>query len=197
MTAFTKNIWGIISGYALLGERRLSNGAHLIGHVPHRAPEAYLHTLFPPASDASIGRARTQLVATDAFDQYIRFLVEHNGANFFLGSLAFNGIRGELISRSSNDRQPFDLVELNRFERPKNAEAEVLFIGSYNWDGSLIYLEPSGRVFVCNKRDATPYARWPNLVDMISHELSRLVQFYDREGRIIDNKAPRIPAGNI
>lgn len=187
----------VINSYAFLGERRLDNGAQLIGHIPHRAPEAYLHTLFPAASAETIRETKTKITAVRAFDQLALFLAEHNGANFFLGSLALNGIRRGLVSRSSEDRQPFDLLELNGFERPKNADPESLFIGSYNWDGSLIFLEPDGEVLVCKKLDATPYARWSSLSEMISTELARLAQFYDREGRVVDKMASRLPAPNI
>jgi hypothetical protein len=187
----------IIKGYSSLGERRLGNGAQLIGHIPHRGPAAYLHTLFPAALRDWIEETSGKVSATEAFGQYAVFLAEHNGANFFLGSLALNGIRRGLISRSSEDRQPFDLVELNSFERPKNADPKCLFVGSYNWDGSLVGVEPDGNVLVCKKLDATPYARWPNLGAMVSTEVVRLAEFFDRDGRIIDKAAPRVPVPNI
>ncbi len=197
MIVFTEKVLSTIHSFAALGERRLSNGAHLIGHVPHRAPEAYLHILFPPASDALIDDAKSRLSAVRAFDQYTQFLIEYNGADFFLGSLAFHGIREGLISRSSDARQPFDLYELNRFGRPKNADPRCLFIGSYNWDGSLVFVAPSGEVFVCKKRDATPYAHWKNISEMVFYELGRLAQFYDIDGREIDSRAPQTPVPNI
>jgi hypothetical protein len=189
-------IQSIINTYAPLGERRLNNGVHLIGHVPDRAAQAYLHTLFPAASAELLVETRAEIFAKEAFDQFALFLTKYNGVNFFLGSLALNGIRQAFVSRSSEERQPFDLLELNRFERPKNADPENLFIGSYNWDGSLIFINPNGAVFVCKKNDATPYAHWPNLSEMISTELVRLAQLFDRAGRVINKATPRIPAQN-
>jgi hypothetical protein len=188
----------IINGYAVLGERILKNGTRLIGHVPHRGTQAYLHLLFSPAPIENIKELKAKLPsAAQALEHYEILLTEHNGAVFFLGSLALNGIRIGLISRSSEDRQPFDLLDLNSFERPKNADPKTLYIGSYNSDGSLIYLEPNGEVLVCKKNDATPYARWANLSEMISTEIPRLAQFYDQNGQVIDKCTSRLPLPNI
>lgn len=187
----------IIEEYAPLGQRVTSSGARLIGHVPHRGPQAYLHIVFPSAKRDSVAAFRSKTKAPKAFDVYADFLSEHNGAIFFLGSLALNGIREGPLSRTVEDRQPFDLDDLNGFERPKNADPETLFVGSYNYDGSLIYIEPSGEVLVCRKGNAIPYAKWPNLGEMISQELLRIAQFYDHEGRVIDKSAKRTPPPNI
>jgi hypothetical protein len=193
----TRTASRIIASYAPLGERRLNNGARLIGHIPHKAPQAYLHILFPAATRELMGQARDKLSAAAAFEQYTVFLSEYNGGNFFLGSLALNGIRRGPISRSAEDRQPFDLVELNSFERPKNAPLGILYIGSYNWDGSLIGIEPDGTILVCRKSDATPLARWPSLSEMLSNEIVRLGEFFDSEGRVIDETAPTVPSSSV
>ena len=183
----TEKELAIIDTRAHLGERRLDNGTHLIGHIPHHAPQAYLHTLFSPATPGLIAKAKSTIFAKEAFDRFIPFLSQYNGADFFLGSLALNGIRFGPLSRSSDERQPFDLLELNSFERPKNADPKDLFIGSYNEDGSLIYMKPDGRVYACKRNDAIPYSYWPNLAEMVSAELSRLDKLFDSDGRVLGN----------
>jgi hypothetical protein len=188
----------VITGYCGLGEHVLEDGTRLVGHIPHRAPKAYLHVLFAPITSDLLLVAREQFGEAEAFECYTQFLKEYNGANFFIGSLVFNGVRSPgLISRSAAVRQPFDLLELNRFRRPPNAAVESVFIGSYNWDGSLIFIEPDGSIGVCSKADATPCARWPSLNEMVSGEIIRLAQFYDSAGRIIDESARRTPKCNL
>jgi hypothetical protein len=44
----------IIDPWAKLGSRQYLNGTWRIGHVPHIAPEAYLHRFLPPISDEDL-----------------------------------------------------------------------------------------------------------------------------------------------
>lgn len=43
-----------IESYEPLGARVLDDGARLIGHVPHVAPEAWFHQIYAPISETQI-----------------------------------------------------------------------------------------------------------------------------------------------
>ena len=183
----------IIFGYTALGERTLSTGVRLIGHVPHRAPEAYLHVLFPPL-DPTLFEPFSHQPYAEASRHYFPFLEVFNGAMFFSGSIELHGVRTRPLTRIGDDAwQPFDITELNQDERPPNAPLDIFLFGSYNWDGSLLFLDSNGKVFVCQRKDVTPFAEWASLELMISSEIIRLAQFFDERGRLIDKTAPRIP----
>ena len=114
----------------------MPNGTRLIGHVPQIAPLAYLHSVFQPLQpeqlvqvEAAIERRLNQSL----IDLYIKA----NGVQIFSGSLNINGLICSL-DRSINSTlsQPFDISTANSFERPQDAENDMIFFGSYKQDGA-------------------------------------------------------------
>jgi hypothetical protein len=166
----------------------------LLGQVPHVAPKAWLHVLFAPIDNEQILVGLEKQMQMMIPIEYRRFLTtEHNGLSLFSSSIELFGYR-ENYNRKSLQFLPFDIVTINTFERPLNAGEDEFFIGSYNWDGSLIYVNTSSsKIFRCERDDSTPLNSWENLDDFLLKEISRLSKLYDQLGREIDADQPKIP----
>ncbi|MCW3122348.1 MAG: / family protein [Flavipsychrobacter sp.] len=180
--------------YKYLGEKILSTDVILIGKAPHIAPQAWLHCLFPPLSykDVELLEREAQHNIPMPYKEFL--LCFGNGISIFN---AFNlyGLR-KILSRTTDEAiwQPFSLDTPNTIERPKNAKDEYLFIGGYNWDGSLLYIDGmTCKVYYCLKRDATPLYEWNSFEEMLVGEVKRIQKHFDKEGRRIDKSVPTTP----
>lgn len=81
---------------------------------------------------------------------------------------------------------PFDLVDPNGAERPKRLEEQLLVIGGYRVDGSLITLNfVSGEASRCSRETGAPSLTWPSFGDFVREELTRLDRIHDDQGRAI------------
>src|SRR5215216_4661514 len=97
------------------GYRRLANGTELFGHVPHVAPEAWLHELFAPLDDEELAVLEQSLKLPLPAD-YAAWLRRSNGGHFFSTALTFDGLR-RTNSRDPELREPFALETPNLWER--------------------------------------------------------------------------------
>lgn len=92
-----------------LGWRTLSNGVRLVGHIPHFAPEAYLHVLFPPLEDGQISLIEQQ-VGRKFHADLKAFYGRSNGLTLFAYSLDFVGLRTSYVRTGDEAWQPFSIV---------------------------------------------------------------------------------------
>ena len=163
------NAWlrDLVARAGAFGYERFDDGMELFGHVPHVAPAAFLHELFPGVSRAQVEDAEEQ-IGRAVPEPYATWLTLMNGCHLFSGALALDGLRVE-------DRiQPFSLADA-QFERPPNAPAEAFFFGSYIPDGSKVYLdECDGRVVRCPRDSARPLNEWSGFEAMLRTEVERL-----------------------
>lgn len=169
-------------------------GAILIGYAPFIAPEAWLNHLFPPLSPQQIydlERSLNQPIP----DEYKQFLMYFsNGLNVLNGKLSLFGLRNNYNRESIDDvRQPFDILIPNLYERPFNATPEMLFIGSYSWDGSQLYISKKGEVVFCSRDDAHPLKQWDSLNHMLISEIQRLYTLFDDSGKQLNKGLPTTP----
>ncbi|SKC85189.1 SMI1/KNR4 family protein [Ohtaekwangia koreensis] len=166
----------------------------LLGQVPHVAPKAWLHVLFAPIDNEKILVGLEKQLQMKIPIEYRKFLTtEHNGLSLFSSSIELFGYRKN-YNRKSLQFLPFDIVTTNTFERPSDAGGDKFFIGSYNWDGSLIYVNTSSsKIFRCERDDSKPLNSWKDLDDFLAKEISRLSKLYDQLGREIDADQPKIP----
>lgn len=178
-------VLGIVSLAEPLGVHVTSMGARLVGHVPHVAPEAYLHIVFPPLSEADMtaleGELRRPLPVA-----YRTLLGVTNGLTLFSGSLSIYGRRTSYVRTGDEARQPFSVVTPNAYERPSNLPADAIIVGGYYEDGSRVYVSASGETVRCDRDDATPLNRWPDLLTMVTEEAQRLMSYFDESGRVRD-----------
>jgi hypothetical protein len=178
-------------GYSLQSDNTV-----LLGQVPHVAPKAWLHVLFAPIDNEEILVALEKELGMKIPTGYRKFLTNaHNGLSLFSSSIELFGYRKN-YNRRSPHFLPFDIVTSNTVERPSNAGMNKFFIGSYNWDGSLIYVDTSSsKIYRCERDDSAPLHSWEDLDDFLAKEISRLSKLYDQLGREIDADEPKIPSG--
>lgn len=183
----------ILRSYETVGVRILENGTRLIGHVPHVAPEAWLHGLFPPLSATDIVRMESELGI-----QIPRMLSEYyarsNGMYAFSHHLYIRGIRRSFSRVGDDAWQPFSIRTPNVDERLRNAKPTSLFIGGYQPDGSKLFIDVAdARVYRCGKLSAKPLNEWPSFDVMLESEVRRLATLFDLQGKILNPSKPTTP----
>jgi len=181
--------------FSKLGINKSLLGATLIGKAPHIAPEAWLNCIYPVISSNEI-EALEQEIGIKMPSSYVMFLnTFSNGLTVLTDTLCLFGKRA-FFNRSNTEyvRQPYDIVNINKYERPKNASDEMLFIGSYDWDGSYLYMMPDQTVHFCHRKDATSLYSWESLYTMLIDEIKRLYGLFDSNGVQIDETVPTVPS---
>ncbi len=188
-----RELWAIVRKSEPLGVRKLPDGTILIGHVPQVAPEAYLHNVFPGLDRKGLNQIES-LIGQPLPEPLRRFYTVFNGLDLFSSSLAIFGLRAN-YSRSGDDAwQPFDITLPNVDERIDNANDDTVFFGSYEWDGSLLYMnaeDPS--VYRCSRESVEPLNQWSTLEEALIQETRRLDALFDTKGRKIDENRPTTP----
>lgn len=185
---YNKEINELIYKFSNLGLENSSDGAMLIGHVPFKGSEAWLNEMFPVLDNKEIEILEEQL-KTDIPFEYKDFLQNFsNGLILLTATLSLDGFRRQLTrSPKANSRQPFSIITPNVYERPDNVKESYFFIGGYQWDGSLLYIDKDTNIVHCGlPDDATSKVQWNSFQEMLLSELKRLYSFFDNEGREID-----------
>lgn len=184
----------MLDKYSALGERVMPNGARLIGHVPHVAPLAYLHTIYPPLNLEELCQVE-KTIGRKIGNSLADFYKITNGVKLFSGELTIDGLRTD-NSRSieSSLSQPFDIGTVNVDERPAFAEDDMIFIGGYKDDGSLLYMRYGGNdVFRCSQTSKAPLNHWTSIVDLLLSESKRFVDLFDESGKLFDEEKSTVP----
>lgn len=176
------------------GCRTLSTGNLLIGHVPHVGSGAYFHIIYSPLTLEQVNKLEQEIKVTIP-DQYKEFLTSFsNGLSIFSSSIELYGLRLNNKRTGEDMYQPFHIKTSNTFERTKGASEDVLFIGSYKYDGSKLYVDSkSTKVYRCERYSMTVLNEWNSLNDMLLSEISRLSDHFDGMGQRIDKKRPTTP----
>ena len=182
----------ILKSYHHLGDKLLQNGTLLIGKAPHIAPEAYLHAIYKSLTETEIIETEKILKQTIP-DDYREFLTVSNGLNIFNTTLSLYGRRTN-YSRSMDEIQPFDLEIPNSYEKPPNADKNIFIVGSYDWDGSYLYIDKNDHtVHLCRRENAGSLFQWKNFADMLLSETNRLIKLFDKNGKEIDSSKSTLP----
>lgn len=187
------HVMNVVRKAECLGTRELTTGVRLVGHVPHVAPEAYLHLVFPPLDSAQIekieealGRSLPQSLAV--------LLTKANGLDLFSSSLSINGLRHNYSRTGDEAWQPFDIITPNVHERPPEMDSSFVIFGSYDSDGSLLTIsEDSLEIFRCDRLTSKLLNRWVSLGTMLVNEVDRLDGLFDKNGRQLDVDKPTTP----
>jgi len=191
-----ERVFATISRAAPLGEKVLADGTRLIGHVPHVAPEAWLHIVFPGLGDEEILRVESE-IERPLPAAYRTFLRTTNGLGAFSDALAMYGLRQDYRRSGDASYQPFSIVVPNTIERPLGVPDAAVFVGGYGWDGSLLYIEAeSGRVYRCDRDSGQPLNEWPGFPEVLDEEILRLAAMHDAAGHLVDPSRPTVPSGD-
>ena len=152
-----------------------------------------LHRLFIPISEDDISLLEKDMLLSLPKD-YSWFLQNvSNGLDLYNTTLCLYGKRTH-YNRTKSDPQPFDIIIPNTYERPRNATSNMVFIGSYYWDSSRLYIDTKDNsVHFCNSSDATSIKRWDNFYSMLVEEISRLKCLYGNNGEKYDEGICSLP----
>lgn len=174
--------------------KTLSNGTELICHVPHIAPQAWLHILYAALDDNEIESLENEL-GQKIPSELKYFYEKYNGLNVFSDSLSIWGYRKSYERKGEGSIQPYSLVELNK-ERPTECPDSWLFFGSYSWDGSCVLFDTSKedlKVYRCEDGTTKILSEWPNFSYWLLEEIKRLTNLFDEKGVEIDDNVPTTP----
>lgn len=190
---YLENALHVLFKYKSLGDKILENKTHLIGKAPHIAPEAWLHTIYPPLSSTDIGSLEKELHKPLPVE-YRTFLEHTNGLNVFNTTLYLFGLRRNYNRDLDNVWQPFDIILPNTIEAPPNIKENVCIIGGYDWDGSYLYINSTdGSVHLCKRRDSKSIFNWKSFPEMLESEVKRLVTLFDGNGQEINPDESTLP----
>ena len=154
------------------------------GHIPLIAPEAYNIYTFAPLTEERLALLE-RVLNREVPKQYKIFLtLFSNGMHIFHRCLNLYGLQGS-INRDLGIQGPFDLSTPNVYERPSNADSNCFFLGSYSYDGSLLYIKDDvSTVYYCARRDATPLKEWNSFSEMLIEEIQRLKSLHGADGML-------------
>lgn len=174
-------------------EESKSTGALLIGRAPHIAESAWLNRLYSPIDKNEIIKMEDG-ISKKIPTSYVDFLTNFsNGLNILGDTLCLFGYRSNYVRTVDFSWQPYSLISFNKYDKPRNSTGEMLFIGSYDWDGSLLYMTTDEKVHFCNRDDSTSLFIWDSLSSMLISELKRIYNIFDSSGIQIDDTQATTP----
>ncbi|MGZ3759793.1 MAG: SMI1/KNR4 family protein [Mucilaginibacter sp.] len=187
------DILNFLNSYRLLGEKRLENGTYLIGKAPHIAPNAWLHSIYSGLNLNEI-KELEKVLDKPIPDCYRSFLEKSNGLKIFNTTFCLDGLRRSFSRGFEDVWQPFDIRTPNMSERPKNAIDCFFFIGGYDWDGSLLYIDiQTQKVHLCHRDNAASLYEWNDFEAMLESEILRIINLFDSQGKEIDSRISTLP----
>lgn len=168
-------------------------GATLIGKASHISEYAWLNCIYPPITSDEIGKIEAEIKKTIP-TSYAEFLMESsNGLNVLCNTFSLYGYRFNYIREVNWMYQPYSLIDVNNFDKPCNSTEDMLFIGFYDWDGSLLYMTPDQKVHLCSSSNSQSLMTWDSLYSMLISEIERLYTLFDSKGVQIDETMPTTP----
>lgn len=183
----------VVNQFRSLGTQELSTGVVLIGHVPHVAPEAYMHVLYPPLDASQISTIEHAL-GRQLPIELKTFYQRLNGVQLFSYTMWINGLRFSYVRSGEEAWQPYSIITPNTVERPEDADDSLVFFGGYRWDGSSLCMRSdSPAVYRCAPGTSVPLNKWRSFDEMLISEIDRLSGLFDTRGRRLDESAPTVP----
>lgn len=180
-----ERVLALLERWKPIGYEKTADGAELIGRVPHVAPLAWFHELFPSLD--SEGEAMLEATVPGfASSRVGEILREFNGCILFSTNLYMLGRRTS-YDRSGSVHQPWDMYTSNVLERRYEVPSGALLIGGSN-------CLPTGVTIVETKdRRAEAYDRmkpyrklfeWASVDAWLLAEIDRLRGLFDDQGRL-------------
>ncbi len=152
-----------------------------------------IHRIFVPIGNGEVSLLEKELHMSLPKD-YSWFLRNvSNGLDLYNTTLCLYGKRTH-YDRARSEPQPFNIITPNTYERPRNATSDMVFIGSYYWDGSRLYIDKTDNsVHFCSSDDATSKKKWDNFYSMLVEEIDRLKCLYGSNGERYNENVCSLP----
>lgn len=169
-------------------------GALLIGQTPHKGRDTWHHELFSPLTKNQINSLETQCKTT--FHGDLRnFFSTTNGIRLFSDEIAIYGLRGNFKRKGDAIWQPYSIVEPNSIERPAGMPKEDTIIGSYSYDGSLLWMGAKlGNISLRSRENSKALiAEWKDLSTFLVAEYKRLKKYFGDSLELIDEDISTLP----
>lgn len=172
--------------------KETENGTLLIGNPYKDKPFWWLIHIFPKVQSIKLKDfSDSKLTIPQVYRDFLEKV--SNGILLFFGTLALEGIR-EDFSRSLDVEEPFSLITSNIKERPKNAKDSYFFFGSYNWDGSQLYIDTSNNhVYLAKRYTLEIIYEWNLFEEFINSEIPRICSLYDENGEEKEPDSSTLP----
>lgn len=183
-----------VERFRSLGYRETHRGVRLFGPVPHVAPHAWCHAIPRGLTDQEIS-ALSRAVDSILPGEFTEFLHAMNGAHLFVGALALYGVRPVADREIDSAFLPFDIVDANRYERPRGLRGALFIFGGYRFDGSLLAMDAStGHIARIERDGGAQLNLWPSLRDFLVSEMQRLDAIHDTDGTLVTMRESLVPA---
>jgi hypothetical protein len=177
---YLQAVYAITDQAKAFGHRVLPNGTELVGHVPHVAPQAWLHQVFAPLAEAEL--LAWEQALGGSFPPALRaFYRHHNGLNLFSRELSLHGRRHSYERTGDAVWQPFDLEYQNRYRRGGPVPGRLFLDG--NEDVLWLSLDLHTQAVQRTTADGTVIQEWPGFAEMLVAEVRRLAEHFDGQGR--------------
>ena len=173
--------------------KETENGTLLIGNPYKDKPFWWLQKIYPPISYYDFEKISSIIFIPKVFENFLKNC--SNGLNLFLGTLSIFGYRTN-FSRIPSEavQQPFDLLTPNIKERPKNAKDTYFFFGSYDWDGSQLYIDTTNNhVYLAKRYTLEKLYEWASFEEFIETEIPRICSLFDDNGEAINPDVSTLP----
>jgi len=191
---YFKEIKEELDKFENLGYEVSELGTKLIGKALHSAPMAWIHSIYKTidSDDINILEKDLKIIIPDSYKDFLMNC--SNGLTLFTSTFNLDGYRKVLGRGIEASRQPYSILIPNLDERPENSKPNYFFIGSYEWDGSKLYIDTkTNKVHYCEMNDSTSLYQWNSFEDMLLAETKRIIKLFDEKGVIINENKPTTP----
>ena len=171
--------------------------AKLYAKALHIAPQAWLHAIFKPLSVEDIMLVKNKVRSLPKF--YEDFLKLSNGFSIYGSTLSFYGLRKSHERTFESTWQPYDLLDMNNWDKPINSTGNEFFFAAYDWDGSYVYYDYLDyKIKRCSSNSIEPLNIWDSFEEYLAIEISRIRKLFNTSGIQVDQNLATCPVmGNV
>jgi len=164
--------------------------------VPSVGEHAFLNIIYKPVPEDLQAHAAQDLKLPAPIADFYR---HYNGVRLFFDAL---NVYGLLVPGATQDRYdafallPFSLSEANAEFDSELRARDMVCIGSYGFDRSLVCISRKDESILCFVGTAfsTFRARWNSLSQWLSSEVFRIGTLFDEHGKLVFDEAATLPS---
>lgn len=174
---------------------RETSDAFFLTHVPAVGSVAFLNIVYKAAPTRIREEIERELRLPPTMAEYY---CAWNGARLFVGALAIYGClpEGQLLDRTDPTKLlPFNIREVNQEFQRQLRDREVVCIGSYSYDRSIVCMDRRSQTVTCHvgKDFGRVRQEWASLDQWLTDELTRLSLLFDERGNRLVEKDRLLP----